>query len=250
MPDTVYLLEYLPAEAPTHYRVRVLHTSTGEVGLPVNLRDKSTPVDAEMAGISRTQVVSGHDDGLLFTLYRGVAGEGDRHGYAFVHTLGFAGGVWCLDIAPEMELDRLPGALVVAGDRLVVASANGTIGSYDIARGARPDAPAGDGCRHPVPPSRGRPGAGGDRRSRVGGMGQLRLRAGPGDPRDGGVRRRNSSPEPVTRDGGDRRRAGDRAIPTARSCRAAATSIDVTPGNDDDAADIVALFVDDAGASP
>jgi len=86
-----------------------------------------------MAGISRTQVVSGHDGGLVFTLYRGVAGEGDRHGYAFVHTLGLAGGVWCLDIAPEMELDTQPGALVVAGDRLVVASANGTVGKYDIA---------------------------------------------------------------------------------------------------------------------
>ena len=132
-PDTIYLLEYLPAEAPTHYRVRVLHTATGETGLPVNLRFKSQEVDAEMAGISRTQVVSGHDGGLVFTLYRGVAGEGDRHGYAFVHTLGLAGGVWCLDIAPEMELDTQTGALVVAGDRLVVASANGTVGKYDIA---------------------------------------------------------------------------------------------------------------------
>ena len=132
VPDQVYLLEYLPADAPTHYRVRVLQTSTGEIGLPVNLRDKVSEVDATMAGVSRTQVVSGHDGGLVFTLYRGVAGEGDRHGYAFVHTLGLAGGVWCLDIAPEMELDSEPGALVVAGDRLVVASANGTVGSYDI----------------------------------------------------------------------------------------------------------------------
>ncbi|HEX4981679.1 MAG TPA: hypothetical protein VFV63_08275 [Ilumatobacteraceae bacterium] len=133
VPDTVYVLEYLPADAPTHYRVRVLQTATGDVGLPVNLRDKASQVDATMAGVSRTQVVSDHDGGLLFTLYRGVAGEGDRHGYAFVHTLGLAGGVWCLDIAHEMELDTQPGALVVAGDRLVVASANGTIGSYDIA---------------------------------------------------------------------------------------------------------------------
>jgi hypothetical protein len=132
IPDAVYLLEYLPADAPTHYRVRVLQTSTGEIGLPVNLRDKSRQVDATMAGISRTQVVSGHAGGLVFTLYRGVAGEGDRHGYAFVHTLGLAGGVWCLDIAPEMELDIEPGALAVAGDRLVVASANGTVGSYAI----------------------------------------------------------------------------------------------------------------------
>jgi hypothetical protein len=132
VPDVVYVLEYLPPEAPTHYRVRVLRTSTGELGLPVNLREKSTEVDSTMAGTSRTQVVSSHDGGLLFTLYRGVAGEGDRHGYAFVHTLGFDGGVWCLDIPPEMELDTQPGALVVAGDRLVVASANGTVGSYDI----------------------------------------------------------------------------------------------------------------------
>jgi hypothetical protein len=148
VPDAVYLLEYLPADAPTHYRVRVLDTATGEIGLPVSLRFKSQEVDAEMAGISRTQVVSGHDGGLVFTLYRGVAGEGDRHGYAFVHTLGLAGGVWCLDIAKEMELDTQSGALVVAGDRLVVASANGTIGNYEIA--AVPDPtrqPVMDGVR-------------------------------------------------------------------------------------------------------
>jgi hypothetical protein len=152
-PDTIYLLEYLPAEAPTHYRVRVLHTPTGEIGLPVSLRFKTQEVDAEMAGISRTQVVSGHDGGLVFTLYRGVAGEGDRHGYAFVHTLGLAGGVWCLDIAKEMELDTQSGALVVAGDRLVVASANGTIGNYEIA--AVPDPtrqPVMDVVRHYLHP--------------------------------------------------------------------------------------------------
>ena len=131
-PASVFVLEYVPPEAPTHYRVRVLWSDTGELGLPVNLRDKVSEVDASMAGISRTQVVAQLDGGLLFTLYRGVHGEDGRHGYAFVHTLGFANGVWCLDIPPEMELDVESGGLAVAGDRLVLASANGTVGSYDI----------------------------------------------------------------------------------------------------------------------
>ena len=110
VPDTVYLVEYLPADAPTHYRVRVLRHGDRRGRPPRQPARQGDRGRRQMAGISRTQVVSGHDGGLLFTLYRGVAGEGDRHGYAFVHTLGFAGGVWCLDIAPEMELDTQPGA--------------------------------------------------------------------------------------------------------------------------------------------
>jgi len=247
-PDTIYLLEYLPADAPTHYRVRVLHTATGEIGLPVNLRFKAQEVDAEMAGISRTQVVSGHDGGLVFTLYRGVAGEGDRHGYAFVHTLGLAGGVWCLDIAAEMELDTQPGALVVAGDRLVVASANGTVGKYDIAAVVDPTRqPIMDVVRHYLHPE-GEPvlAATDDRvwvawddllyeldattlemvsfePHRVGGTVSALAAT------DDGLLIAFADGTLELRDG---------------------VTIDVTPGaDDDDAADIVALFVDDAGVT-
>ena len=139
LPSQVYLLEYFPADAPTFYRVRVLSTATGEVALPVNLRFKTQEVDEQMAGISRSQVVA-DDQGLLFTLYRGtVDGTPDGEPYAFVHTLDFAGGVWCLDVDSALELDVLPGSLAVGGDRLYVASANGVIGSFPIPSITDPD---------------------------------------------------------------------------------------------------------------
>jgi hypothetical protein len=247
VPDTVYLLEYLPADAPTHYRVRVLHTATGEIGLPVNLRAKAQEVDAEMAGISRTQVVSDHDGGLVFTLYRGVAGEGDRHGYAFVHTLGLAGGVWCLDIAPEMELDTQPGALVVAGDRLVVASANGTVGKYDIA--AVLDStrqPIMDVVRHYLHPE-GEPvlAASDDRvwvawRNLVYELDATTLDMVAFEPR----RVAGTVSALAATDDGLVIAYADGTIELGDG-----VTIDVTPGKDDDeATDIVAVFVDDAGA--
>ena len=54
----VFLLEYLPAAAPTHYRVRVLDPVSGALSWPFNLRQKELSVDTEMAGISRDQVVA------------------------------------------------------------------------------------------------------------------------------------------------------------------------------------------------
>lgn len=132
VPELVFLLEYFPADAPTFYRVRVLSTTTGDVSLPLNLRDKSQQIDERMAGFSRSQVVA-EEHGLLFTLYRGtIDGTPDGEPYAFVHTLDFADGVWCLEVDPRLELDRLAGSLAVGGDRLYVASANGLVGAYPI----------------------------------------------------------------------------------------------------------------------
>lgn len=131
LPAQVFLLEYFPATAPTHYRVRVLSTETGEVSLPLNLRDKTQSVDERMAGISRSQVIA-NEHGLLFTLYRATDDMPGGHPYAFVHTLDLADGVWCLDVDPSLELDHLPGTLAVGGDRLYVASANGRVGSFRI----------------------------------------------------------------------------------------------------------------------
>ena len=139
VPTLVFLLEYFPAEAPRFYRVRVLSTETGDVSLPLNLRDKSQQVDERMAGFSRSQVVA-EEHGLLFTLYRGtIDGTPDGEPYAFVHTLDFADGVWCLEVDPQLELDRLPGSLAVGGDRLYVASANGFVGAYPIPSLSNPD---------------------------------------------------------------------------------------------------------------
>lgn len=132
LPAQLFLLEHVPADAPTHYRVRVLSTETDAVSLPLNLRDKSQQLDERMAGVSRSQVLA-DEDGLLFTLYRGtIDGTPDGEPYAFVHTLDLADGVWCLDVDPSLELDRLPGSLAVAGHRLYLASANGRVASMPV----------------------------------------------------------------------------------------------------------------------
>lgn len=131
LPAQIFLIDYLPAESPRSYRVRVLSTETGELSLPVNLRDKTQLVDQEMAGYTRSQVVSA-DDGLLFTLYIGTDDMPDGHPHAFVHTLDLSDGVWCLQIDPRLELEHLAGTLAVGGGRVYVASSNGWIGSYPI----------------------------------------------------------------------------------------------------------------------
>jgi hypothetical protein len=136
LPIGLFVIEYLeppPADpsAPRPYRVRVLDTATGDLGLPLNLRDKSQQVDEDMLGFSRTHVTS-RLNGLLFTLYRGL--DDDESGYAFVHTLGFVNGVWCLDLPSELHLEGLPGALALSDheSRLVVASANGYLTDFVI----------------------------------------------------------------------------------------------------------------------
>lgn len=132
LPDQLFLLEHVPADAPRFYRVRVLDPATGEVSLPLNIRDKSQQVDERMSGLSRSQVVA-DEHGLLFTLYRGtIDGTPDGEPYAFVHTLDLANGVWCLFLDPELELDTQPGSIAVGGDRLYVAGANGKVGAIDI----------------------------------------------------------------------------------------------------------------------
>jgi len=127
----LYAVEYLPADAPQRYRVRVLDLGTGELSWPRNLRFKA-PVDTEMAGVSRDQVVASRR-GLLFTLYRGRR-PGDDHDYAFVHVLSASGGVWCLGVPNELRLDRSPGVVAVSPDEstLYVASAAGGLALYEI----------------------------------------------------------------------------------------------------------------------
>ncbi len=135
LPFGLFVIEYLdrfadPA-APRTYRVRVIDLATGELQLPLNLRNKGETVDEQMTGFARTHVTSERDD-LLFTLYRGV--NPDASTYAFVHTLGFVNGVWCLDVPRELELQRVPGSMALApdGSKLYVGSANGTLAEYVV----------------------------------------------------------------------------------------------------------------------
>ena len=136
LPTGLFVIEFLDprtpdASAPRRYRVRVLTPIDGELALPWNLREKGQFVDEEMLGFSRSHVIS-PANGLLFTLYRGV--EADESNYAFVHTLGFVNGVWCLDLPSELALERLPGAVILVDgeQKLLVVSSNGFVAEFVI----------------------------------------------------------------------------------------------------------------------
>ena len=135
-PQTLQLIEYLPADHPTSYRVRTLDLPTGTVGLPVNLQDKATPVDETMAGTSRTQVYAAAAD-LLFTLYKPVStGTDETWEYGFVHTLATSwAGVYCIDLPEELGLEDHDGSLALRWDEraLFVVTNGGRIAEIDVA---------------------------------------------------------------------------------------------------------------------
>jgi hypothetical protein len=135
----MYVLQYLPAEAPERYRVRAYDLTAGEVG-PLSIRDKGlVPVAAEeeMRGEGR-QAVLAPDRSRLYTLYTHQpdhlhtrdllaadhnAGKPEVH--AFVHVLSLTEGwAFCLDLpAPFGHGAAAAHALAVAPDgrRLYVA---------------------------------------------------------------------------------------------------------------------------------
>jgi hypothetical protein len=129
LPMGVFVIEYLAAHT---YRVRVIDTATGELGLPLNLRDKGQTVDEVMTAVSRTAVFEPVHQ-LLFTLYQDATEGGENLG-AFIHTLGLINGVWCLDVPPELGLADHPGALAVSpdGSRLYAASSVGGVAGYVV----------------------------------------------------------------------------------------------------------------------
>lgn len=136
IPAGLFVIEYLdppPADhtAPRRYRVRVADTHSGDLALPSDLRVKGQTVDEQMLGFGRTHVLS-PVNGLLFTLYRGI--DSDEKGYAFVHTLGFINGVYCLDLPQALDLATLPGAVALLDheSELAVVSANGTVAEFAI----------------------------------------------------------------------------------------------------------------------
>jgi hypothetical protein len=129
LPIGVFVIEYLAADT---YRVRVIDTAAGTLGLPLNLRDKSQTVDEVMTAVSRTAVFEPMHQ-LLFTLYQDATEGGEDLG-AFIHTLGLINGVWCLDVPPALGLADHPGALAVSpdGSRLYAASSTGGVAMFEI----------------------------------------------------------------------------------------------------------------------
>jgi hypothetical protein len=129
LPIGVFVIEYLDTNT---YRVRVIDTATGELGLPLNLRDKSQLVDEVMTAVSRTAVFEPQNQ-LLFTLYQDATEGGENVG-SFIHTLGLVNGVWCLDVPRDLGLAEHPGALAVSpdGSRLFAASSIGGVAGYNV----------------------------------------------------------------------------------------------------------------------
>ncbi len=129
LPIGVFVIEYLATHT---YRVRVIDTTTGELGLPLNLRDKSQTVDEVMTAVSRTAVFDPGQQ-LLFTLYQDASEGGENIG-SFIHTLGLFDGVWCLDVPEALGLADHPGALAVSpdGSRLYAASSTGGVAGYMV----------------------------------------------------------------------------------------------------------------------
>ncbi|BEL08148.1 hypothetical protein Q0Z83_063390 [Actinoplanes sichuanensis] len=132
----LFVLEWLPAAAPDHYRVRLLDLATGAVQ-PLNTRDK-TPVppgaEEEMRGDGRQAVLSA-DRTMLFTLYTHQPGH--RHtrdllsgrpgnAHAFVHVLHLVERwAYCLDLPhPFGEGPTAGHALAADGRTLFVADLN------------------------------------------------------------------------------------------------------------------------------
>lgn len=130
LPIGVFAIEYLTADS---YRVRVIDTASGALGLPLNLRDKSQHVDEVMTAVSRTAVFEPVNQ-LLFTLYQGAEAWGEDEAGSFVHTLGLVNGVWCLDVPDELSLEDNAGALTVSpdGQRLYVASGAGGVAAFVV----------------------------------------------------------------------------------------------------------------------
>jgi hypothetical protein len=138
----LFVLEWLPAAAPDHYRVRLLDLTTGVIG-PLVTRDKTAlPPGAEeqMRGEGRRGVLS-PDGQLLYTLYTHQPGHqhtrdllsgrpGNAH--AFVHVLHLTEhGAYCLDLPhPFGEGPPAGHAIAAHGSELAVADATSGLLAY------------------------------------------------------------------------------------------------------------------------
>ncbi|GID91913.1 YncE family protein [Amorphoplanes digitatis] len=141
----LFVLEWLPREAPERYRVRLLDLGSGVLN-PLYTRDK-VPVppgaEEEMRGDGRQAVLSPGRD-VLYTLYTHQPGH--RHtrdliagrpggAHAFVHVLHLAQGwAYCLDLPhPFGEGPAAGHALAVSADGRRLAVADVTSGSLAYA---------------------------------------------------------------------------------------------------------------------
>ena len=146
--DDLYVLDYLPPEAPDRYRVRALNLDTGSFQ-PLLTRDKQVvPLGAEeeMRGEGR-QSVYVHQNEFLFTLYTHqpdhehtrdliAARPGALDGPAFVHSLSLSGGfAYCIDLPTPFGEGPPEGHVIAVApnstDPVVVDTTSGGVAELD-----------------------------------------------------------------------------------------------------------------------
>lgn len=145
----LYLLDYLPPEAPDIYRVRVLDLATGQIHPLATRAKKAIPAGAEetMRGRGRHAVYD-PANGILFTLYTHQpdhrhTGEllGVRPGapdvHAFIHALHLGEGwAFCIDLPEPFGRDSADGHTLVLSAKspdlmFAVSAAHGVVAEID-----------------------------------------------------------------------------------------------------------------------
>ena len=130
--SNLFVLQYLPADAPVGYQVRRVDLATGELH---NVRTDDSDLDKPMAGRARTSVLA-PDGSRLYTLYI-VAGDAyGNAGYAFVHVLDLVSKTaFCVDLPVPFGTDAPPSYAVAVspdGHHVYVADAlHGVIADLD-----------------------------------------------------------------------------------------------------------------------
>lgn len=139
----LYTIEYIPAEEPTHYRVRILRLATGKVR-PIGRLKSQAP--GQMRGTGRMQEYA-PDGEVLYTLYtqqgpndlHGAANQSPNAANAFIHVLNLRfGWAHCVDLPqPFGTGEATAGAIAVSpgGTKLYVTDwSNGTVAVVDPAK--------------------------------------------------------------------------------------------------------------------
>jgi hypothetical protein len=124
--DLVAMIEYLPADHPKKYRVRLMDLTTGELMAPFKWTIKE-PLDETMAGLRGSHVVT-EGGQFLYTLYRAA------NGTAFVHALGLnIGSQHCIDLPADVGLGKGTGSIAasVDGKQLYVLTSTGKLVTID-----------------------------------------------------------------------------------------------------------------------
>jgi hypothetical protein len=126
-PGFLAMIEFLPADHPTKYRVRQLDLSAGELMSPWKWNTKE-PLDETMAGLRGSHVVT-ESGQFLYTLYRA------ENGTAFVHALALNVGAQqhCIDLPADVGLGKGTGSIAasVDGRQLFVLTSTGKLVMID-----------------------------------------------------------------------------------------------------------------------